>query len=261
MKNIPVVIAVLAIVFAYAAFSHAKTNEQRESFAVSAGGMLYLDTDTGSIEIESHDQSAVEVVVKRRGLSAEEFEVTFEQDGDDLKVKGDKKGIGGFISFGASGVHFVVKVPRQYNVDLETSGGSIELSDLQGKVNAYTSGGSIQLGKITGDVNVKTSGGSIKVDEVVGNIKGHTSGGSIRVRLSSQPTADSRLTTSGGSITAYLLPSIAVNLEAKTSGGSVSSDFNVNGKSKRSKIEGIINGGGPELYLKTSGGSVRVKKL
>jgi hypothetical protein len=69
------------------------------------------------------------------------------------------------------------------------------------------------------------------------------------------------LTTSGGSVTAYLANDIAVDLDASTSGGRVKSDFMVVGKIKKTSIKGTINGGGPDLKLKTSGGSVRIKTL
>lgn len=260
MKNLTIIIVTALLLLLCSTYSQAKIGKQSESFSVGAGGTLYLDTDTGSIDIVSHDKGTIEVVISRKRLTHEEFEVTFSQDGDDIRIKGDKTGLGSLFSLGSSGVNFEIKIPSKYNVDLKTSGGSIALSELEGKVNAYTSGGSIRLGKIRGDVDVKTSGGSISVEEVIGNIKGHTSGGSIRATLLTQPTQDSRLTTSGGSITAYLEPSIAVNLNARTSGGSVSSEFDINGKFKRTKIQGEINGGGPELFLKTSGGSVRIKK-
>jgi len=57
------------------------------------------------------------------------------------------------------------------------------------------------------------------------------------------------------------LPDIAVDIKARTSGGSVKSELAVNGTSKRNRIEGKINGGGPKLDLKTSGGSVRIKEI
>ena len=109
-------------------------------------------------------------------------------------------------------------------------------------------------------MDVKTSGGSIRIEDVAGNVEGHTSGGSIKVEFSQQITEDSVLTTSGGSISAYLDPSIAINLDASTSGGRVKSEFDVDGSIKRTKIKGQINGGGPLLKLRTSGGSVSINK-
>ena len=162
---------------------------------------------------------------------------------------------------GRSKVEFNIRVPKSYNLDVETAGGSIKIEDLTGKVDAHTSGGSIKLGRIDGLVDVNTSGGSIKVEEVTGTVRAHTSGGSIKASISKQPTGDSKLTTSGGSITVYLADDIAVDLTARTSGGRVRSDFNVNGETTKRSIQGAINGGGPKLVLKTSGGSVKVKQM
>jgi len=257
MKNIAIIgTCVLALTFV--TLTQAKADLIEKSFAVDQGGTLSIDTDSGSIEIESHDHDTVDVRVKKKGVNAEKFKVTFSQDGKDVSVVGDRTGLKFWNNANA---HFIVKVPQRYNVDLKTSGGSIELSSLTGKVDAYTSGGSIQLGQIDGDVDVKTSGGSINVAQVKGAINAHTSGGSIKVKMSQQPTKNSRLTTSGGSVSAYLLPSIAVDLAASTSGGRVYSDFSVNGSVKKTEIKGEVNGGGPKLVLKTSGGSVKIKTL
>ncbi|MFT6407275.1 MAG: DUF4097 and DUF4098 domain-containing protein YvlB [Arenicella sp.] len=258
MEKTVIIIATCLIALGSVTFLYAKPELIERSFDVEQGGTFLIDTDLGSIEVASHNRNMVEVRVEKKGKNPENFEVSFSQQGNDIKVVGDRKG----ISFwGGSGAHFVVKIPRNFNVDLKTSGGSIELSSLNGKVDAYTSGGSIRLGQIRGDVDVKTSGGSIRVDEVAGTINAHTSGGRISARISQQPIGDSRLTTSGGSVSAYLLPSIAVDLTASTSGGRVTSDFEVNGSFKKTRIVGQINGGGPKLTLKTSGGSVKVKKL
>ena len=251
-------IGALVVALLFVGFSQAKPNLSEKTFKVKPGGTLYLESDAGAVEVVSHAANTVEVQVKQRGDNQDSFVVSYEQDGNDVKIVGEKKG----LSFWSStSVKFLIKVPEDYNVDLRTGGGSIDLSDLRGQVDAYTSGGSIRLGQIEGDVDVKTSGGSIKVEEVAGNIEAHTSGGSIKATITKQPTKDCELTTSGGSVTAYLAPSIAVDLVASTNGGSVSSEFDVNVTLKKRSLKGTINGGGPSLVLKTSGGSVRVKKL
>ena len=257
MKNTAIIVGLCVLAFTYVTLTQAKTGVIEKSFSVKQGGTLIVDTDSGSISIESHNRDVVDIRVETKGENAEKFEVTFSQNGDDVRVKGDRPKLN---FWSGANAHFIVKVPQRYNVDLETSGGSIALSSLTGKVDAYTSGGSIKLGHIDGDVKVKTSGGSIRVDQVKGSINAHTSGGSIKVEMAQQPTKDSRLTTSGGSVTAYLLPSIEVDLTASTSGGRVRSEFDVNGSVKKTKIDGKINGGGPSLVLKTSGGSVSIKK-
>lgn len=258
MNKTVIIIATSLVALLSVTYLQAKADLVERSFEVKPGGTFIVDTDSGSIEVSSHNKDTVDVQVEKKGKNPEDFELSFSQNGDTIKVVGDRKG----SSFwGSNGAHFVVKVPSKFNLDLKTSGGSIELSSLNGKVDAYTSGGSITLGKIRGDVDVKTSGGSIRVEEVAGTINAHTSGGSITARISQQPLGDSRLTTSGGSVSAYLAPSVAVDLTASTSGGRVSSEFAVDGSVKKTRITGKVNGGGPKLVLKTSGGSVRVKKL
>lgn len=255
-KTTPIIVsAILTLLFI--GYTTAKSNLDQQSFTVTKGGTLYLDSDAGSLDIESHAKDTVEVLVEKNGRSADDFFVTFEQDGADVRINGERDN----SWYSSLNVRFMIKVPEQYNIAVDTGGGSIALDNLDGQVKARTSGGSIQLGAIKGDVEVRTSGGSIRVDEVAGNINAHTSGGSIRATLSKQPTADCRLTTSGGSVTAYLDPSIKVNLSASTSGGSVNSQLPVTGKINKRSIKGEINGGGPDLVLRTSGGSVNVKKI
>ncbi|RBP48857.1 DUF4097 family beta strand repeat-containing protein [Arenicella xantha] len=258
-KKLPFLVGGAVIGLLALGISQAKPSQTERTYKVNSGGTLYLDSDSGSVEVESHDRDSIEVRVEKKGANADDFKITISQIGDDIMIAGEKNG-GGFFGYNLS-VRYEIKVPKRYNVELDTGGGSIEITDLEGTVAARTSGGSIELGKIVGDVDVKTSGGSISIDDVAGNLNAHTSGGSIKAKISKQPTENSRLTTSGGSVTAYLAEDIAVDITASTSGGRVTSDFDVDGKVKKTSIRGKINGGGPTLTLKTSGGSVRIKEL
>jgi hypothetical protein len=166
---------------------------------VKSGGTFFLKSDAGAVEIESHDSDRVEIKVEKKGKNAESFEVEFSKDGNDARVVGKRENGWGWGNYSIS-VRFIEKLPKDYNVDLKTGGGSIHLSDLKRTVEANTSGGSITLGRIQGDVDVQTSGGAIRVEEVAGNIDAHTSAGSISAKISKQPSDDCRLCTSGGSV-------------------------------------------------------------
>jgi len=84
----------------------------------------------------------------------------------------------------------------------------------------------------------------------------------VTATISSQPKSRCSLSTSGGSITVTLAPDIAMDVNAHASGGHVSTDFpvTIQGKIERSSLQAKINGGGPELYLRTSGGGIHIKK-
>lgn len=54
-----------------------------------------------------------------------------------------------------------------------------------------------------------------------------------------------------------------MDVDAHTSGGRVRTEFpvTVRGTIKRNTLDAKINGGGPELYLRTSGGNVEINEL
>lgn len=282
-----------------------------KSYTVRPGGKLTVDTNRGSIRVEGKrgDNIGVEIIQNVRSSNKktvkdilDNFQVRFEQDGNDLFIKAEYKrdGIRGFFNRISNRlqVKFLITVPLEYDVDLHTSGGSISVLDLEGEVlsktsggrltfenitgditgrtsggsikigeihgdvNAHTSGGGIRIESVEGDVDVHTSGGSITIDEAMGAVKASTSGGSITVYLSRQPDSDSRLTTSGGSLTIYLENDIGLDVDARTSGGRIHTDFPIKilGTINPRSLNAEVNGGGPELYLRSSGGGIHIRK-
>jgi DUF4097 and DUF4098 domain-containing protein YvlB len=287
---------------------------EKKTFTVKVGGQLEIETERGSISINTHSSETVNVEVQFKAKTNDEelaeklfeaFIIDYNHNGSDLSIKAKYKGSRSWLSnlLGGSkwnklNVKFVITVPEKYNVDLNTSGGGISVGDLEGLVNANTSGGGLTFGNITGNINgetsgggitvgecsgnidISTSGGGIKIEKCEGKVDAHTSGGGITVHevygaidastsggsvfasILEQPKEDCSLSTSGGGITVKLAKNTNVYLDAKTSGGSVSSDFPISfkGKVKSSQLKGELNDGGPQLYLRSSGGSIKVQE-
>lgn len=277
------------------------------TFSVDEGGRLYMDVSQGSIQILTDRGNEVKIRViqhartydKRR--AEEDFRdnpIEFRQSGSDVWIEMEKSRgrLFGFFERNRISQRFIVTVPESYNLDLKTSGGSIEVADIEGKVRARTSGGSLRFGKIKGELQgatsggritlasctheadlrtsggsisagylgkearLSTSGGRIEVKEALKSLQADTSGGSISVGFSESPSSDCRFTTSGGSITVSLSEDAKMDVDARTSGGRVHIDFPVSmsGSLSSTRLEAKINGGGPLLYLRTSGGSIRI---
>jgi hypothetical protein len=145
---------------------------------------------------------------------------------------------------------------------VRTSGGMIRISDSDGDVDASTSGGPIAIDGVSGSVKAHTSGGWIDARDIAGAIDASTSGGPVTASLRAQPQHECRLYTSGGNISLSLASDIHVNLDASASGGWVSTDFPMpytNG-GRHNDLHGPLNGGGPVLYLHTSGGWINVHR-
>jgi len=145
-------------------------------------------------------------------------------------------------------------------VDARTSGGSIDLRQAKGRLAAHTSGGSITVSEVDGEVEVETSGGGVTLRRLRGSLSASTSGGSLSAELLEQFNAPCDLSTSGGGISVYLAPGIKADIDARTSGGEVESDLpiTVQGAIGEGKLQGKLNGGGPLLRLRTSGGDIRL---
>ncbi len=228
IKNIVSVSLLLGLVFSGQLLAE---EDIKKSFDMEPGGLLKLDTDIGSIEVNSHSKNRVDVQVEIDGLDADEFEVSFKQNGDKLVIKGDRKGGG----WGSRKVHFEITVPKEFNLDMRTAGGSIRVDDLKGEVLVNTSGGSLYFGNIEGQIDGHTSGGSVTVDGAKGNVEVRTSGGSLTL---GDIDGDVYGRTSGGSIR---LGAVSGETNIATSGGSIR-----------------IEDAGGKVKAKTSGGSVDI---
>jgi DUF4097 and DUF4098 domain-containing protein YvlB len=212
-------------------------------FVVSVPARYNVDLSTSGGEIRVSDlQGQAKVKTSGGGIRLGKIQgpVNAQTSGGDIKVTGS----------GAA-------------VDLHTSGGGIEIGDVAGNIQAKTSGGSISVGRAGGEVYVRSSGGGIEIGEAGGTVDAQTSGGSIHAKLAQQPKADSKLSTSGGGITVAIAPNVAVEVDAHTSGGDVTTDvpITIQGRQEESSIAGKINGGGPRLVLRSSGGDIRIRKL
>lgn len=148
-------------------------------------------------------------------------------------------------------------------VDARTSGGSITLDEAQGAVELKTSGGNISVGRVAGPADLSTSGGGIKIDSVANTLRAHTSGGSIRANITGALKEECSLSTSGGSVRVSVDKAAAFRLDASTSGGDVDAvglTLTLEKPSRdRSRLAGAVNGGGPLLKLRSSGGGIVVR--
>lgn len=298
----------------------------KKDFTVSGPGLLKVESVVSSIEVTTWTQQAVAIEVDLGKMNRADFEerfvYSFVQSGNDVTVTIESKRKltswwDGFRNSGRRGFVVRVSVPTVFNADLETSGGSVSVADLNGDVRSTTSGGSLSFGNIdglirgrtsggsievescVGDVDVATSGGGIRLGQVKGEVRAATSGGSIEVAgaegsvtastsggginvggvkgtihastsggnvtavLESQPQGDCTLSTSGGSVHVKLAGSLGFEVDAKTTGGRVRTDLplTVSGSIGNGEVLGKLNGGGPQLKLRTSAGNITISTL
>jgi hypothetical protein len=154
----------------------------------------------------------------------------------------------------AVSISFRIYVQQNVSTDLTTSGGSINLSNLNGTQEFTTSGGSLTVEKLSGKVKGTTSGGSIHLSDSKDDIDLSTSGGSIEAE---DCTGKIKLTTSGGSLK---LSDLNGEIVATTSGGSI------RGEDIQGSLATHTSGGNIDLEdlncsvnASTSGGNIDVE--
>jgi len=163
------------------------------SFSVAAGGTLDLETDKGSIEVRTSPDPRVDILIdleadtasKRKAREIlDKFSVDIVQFENGVRIEArfdsDREGFWDRDRKRLQ-VRFVIVVPQQYDLNLRTSGGSINVADITGAVKSRTSGGGLRFGNIMGSLDAKTSGGSIRLANCSGPANVETSGGSISI--------------------------------------------------------------------------------
>lgn len=266
----------------------------RESFKVRANGTLYIEMDYGNIDVVIGKSDVVEIEMIRsarvenkeeaRELFSKFHEYSFDESRGDVVIESRYMESGRKWNKWSKKHRFKVtmkiKVPEAYNVDFETGAGNIVIADLGGEVHGRTGAGNIDIGAITGvveitsgagnvniegaaeEVEVTTGAGNIKLNDVTGFVRANTGAGNITARVTSQPDNDAKLETGAGNVTVYLSRDAGVFVDAVASMGSASCDYplKIKGKWMTKSFEGEVNGGGPDLYMRSGVGNVTLRR-
>lgn len=274
-----------------------------KEFNVTTPVQIKVRTSGGFINVESRysNKVRVEMYVHKNGRNLtkkdtdlKNYDIEISKSGNEIQAIARRKSGIHFGFWNNMSINFVVYGPKNANCDIRTSGGHLELTGLNGQLNAHTSGGGIRATDVSGEVKLNTSGGAITVNHQNGNLSANTSGGPIRVS-----DADGTLTlrtsgggirldevsgqidarTSGGGIRASV-KNVKNYLTLRTSGGNISAsipsgqgyDLDLSGSSvhthlsdfdgsmKSDNVRGTVKGGGPKIVLKTSGGSIHLNQ-
>jgi len=139
----------------------------------------------------------------------------------------------------------------------DTKGGNIFIVNHKGKVNGSTWGGNIEANTIVGDLECSTSGGNVRLRNLNGNIGASTRGGNISAEVASIHQY-SWFDTSGGNIKVALPLQQGLDLEVVAGRIKYPRLQDFKGQSSRSSLRGQLNGGGPNITIRSFGGRVTI---
>ena len=255
----------------------------------SLDGAVTIRTAGGNIDLKNVTKK---VNIKTAGGNIStgnlDKEVTIKTSGGNIETGN----LGGTASVSTAGGNIEVKSAKG-DLSVSTSGGNIEIKDAAAALSATTAGGSIEVGKILGTTKLSTSGGDIEVKSAAGELTAKTAAGDIEVAnvLKSFTASTSagdikcavktgfngeiKLDTKMGSIYLILPSGVNASVDATVKGitawgdidyqNYIFSDFT---PSRKPEVKGKkevsanfeINGGGNKINLKTSIGTINIRK-
>ena len=164
--------------------TESKPDKQYDStFQLSAparnGGTLYLDLKTGGgVTIRGWDKQEVLVRARLSGRDWRDTRVTLEPSNGDATLES----VFERYSNNQSTSHdFDIQLPREFNVRIRSSGGSVNIANVNGTFTGSTGGGEIDIRNVNGRVDISTGGGEVNVSD--SNVDGEVSTGGGLVRI------------------------------------------------------------------------------
>lgn len=150
------------------------------SFHAGPGASLKVDLETGgSVEINGSTTSEVKV----------KWEITG-RDADNVRVNADS--VGGRIQISSayiekrrqnsSSVKLWISVPNRFDMDIRTTGGNVNISNVEGRIAGETMGGNLAMTELKGNLKFTTMGGNISLSDSEIDGKASTMGGNISIK-------------------------------------------------------------------------------
>lgn len=224
--------------------------------------LLSIENQNGNIDITVWGRNEVEIIAYKKihggsNRSAQERmeDLTIEivDKGDEIivetRIPKDKKKDKGILSWllsmgnnGAS-VNYEVRVPSKFNLNVNSTNGSIYLEQCEGRFR------------------LETTNGKIKAEDIKGLVRCQTTNGDIYMTfLEVFPDDEMSFYSTNGSVRLYFPVSLNASLKANTTNGKINCDLpmqEMNMKS-RNRLEAAINDGGSVIYVKTTNGNIRI---
>ena len=239
------------------------------SSPLSPGSSFEARTHNGSIKIAGADitECNITATITARARTEEDAQklaerttVRLESFGDRLIAKIDKPA---FLRNQSVSISLDVQVPNESDLELTTHNGSVEITNITGRLNCTTHNGKITAEQVSGIAELHTHNGSVVCRDISGDTRLRTHNGSIKVYYSkaAPSVCDISLITSNGGIEIAMPSSFSGEVDISTHNGSIRTDLPITivGKISKSKLSGKIGTGQGNLHLETHNGSIRVQ--
>jgi DUF4097 and DUF4098 domain-containing protein YvlB len=263
----------------------AHADDWSKTYQISARADLRVSTDDGDVTIIGSDQKQIDARVTTEGykISSSDVRIEESQNGDHVVIS-VKMPHFNFSFFG--GKHKSVKVelhvPRELELDVETSDGDVVAQNVAGRVHFSTGDGNVTATAVHGDIRLHTGDGHISGTNFDGTLDADTGDGNLQIsgrfdslslktgdgNIEAQVGGGSKVANAwtvrsgDGHITMRLPADLNANVDAHTGDGSITCDIPIMVSGTLSHtVRGKLNAGGGTLSITSGDGSIHLEKL
>lgn len=215
------------------------------TYSITAGGLIDVSNVNGRIAVVAIDGSKVEVSAERtaRGSTVEQakenlnrIEIREEVSADRVKIETRHPRMRG----GGTEVKYLLRVPRNVRVRVETVNGEVNVDGVAGPV-MQTVNGQINGTRLSSGAEAETVNGAVNLAfaSLDSALKVETVNGGVEVEVPANAKADisARCTNGGISVGGLQLETLEQN---------------------RRRLDAKLNGGGARIEIETTNGAIRI---
>jgi len=205
---------------------------------------------------------------------------------DSTRREDDDEAPGGMRRINTTGAMDIRAEEHDNTVQVHTDGVDSKIAGLMIKVPQNTAridvgtvnGGDIIVSNVSGKIEIQNVNGSITARDISGSVVANTVNGEVIVTFKSvDPKTAMAFSTLNGKVDVTLPPDTRANLKLKSGNGQMYTDFDIEVDKAQPKVQtkdeahfheikiddwvyGKINGGGSEIMMQSTFGSVYLKK-
>ncbi len=244
----------------------ARATQYQKSYAVSARASVRVLAANGDIRVTTSAANRVEFIVTYdRGAWSSDLPVDSRQDGAVVELRALAKAHSSWWNWSYfDNVHMSIEVrmPKNADLQIDTSNGAVSLDAISGTVQVHTSNAGISASGLDGHCTLATTNGRVDATGRFQSLDITSTNAGVTARAQSGSRMDSEwsIRTTNGGIELAVPPDLKANLSAGTTNGGIMLRLPVavQGQQRSSHLRGTLGGGGPELVVRTTNAGVRV---
>jgi len=258
--------AVCLILSAIAAFPAASfADEWNKHWSTSGKPELHITAGDAAVDIKYGAGDGIDAVVRTKGYTIGESGVRIQEHQSGNRVELEVKEPSSHFNFhGNRELKIELRVPRDLSAYLRTGDGPISIEGVHGAVHANTGDGPVKVGDFEGTLDAQTGDGPVTLQGRFDDLRVQTGDGPVTVTAEhgSRILSSWHLQTGDGPVQLHLPGDIAANLELHSGDGPIQLNLplTVSGSQDHHNVHGTLNGGGPELSVRTGDGPINISR-